>query len=157
MTTTQLPGTVSLPMTKAVATAPTTTKAVEKASQKRFIDILKTDHNFDIIKEIVDHIKLIKRSKKLKAKEKHTMISNYHLTLLTFCVPKQKIVEDRQDDSGKGVVFNINLGGEPEPQPKTKRVKGKASKPKTGINITIPTRQAADGTYSIDESNNPDS
>ena len=150
MTTTRQADMANPRTTKAVVKAPG--KDLAKDMQKRFIDILLTDHSYDIVKEIVDHIRLLKRTKKMKAKDKNAMIKDYNLTLLAFCVPKQKIVEDRPDDSGKGVVFNINLGG-PEPeQTKSKTVKSKASKPKTGINITIPTRQADDGTYSIDES-----
>ena len=40
-------------------------KAADKA-QTQFINVLKTDHNFDLIKKIVDHMQMIERAKKIK-------------------------------------------------------------------------------------------
>lgn len=116
----------------------------------RFIDILKTDHGFDIVKEIIDEIKFVKRAKKIKPQEKRRLLNSYYLTLLSYCVPKQKIIEDNSGNTGgKGVVFNIKIGGD---QPADPRNAGKGTvkkDKKKGVSITIPTNQKADGSYEI--------
>jgi hypothetical protein len=127
--------------------------AIAKQKSERFINILKDDHNFDIVSKVLEHIGLIERAKKIRPLEKHRLLQNYYLTLLSYCLPRIKIQEQSGDDTGKGVVFNINIGGEAEQtttsKPLKKAGKGKASK--TGVNITVPTRQHADGSYSIDK------
>ena len=126
--------------------------ALAKVKSEQFINILKTDHKYDIVSEIVQHMQEIKRAKKIKPLEKHRMLMNYNLTLLSYCLPKIKIVEDDRNDTGGGVIFNIKIGGDGEQKAKIK----KAGQGKTGINITIPTKKNADGTYTVDKSDPTD-
>jgi len=124
--------------------APTGSKSLAglKGKQKRFITILQDDFNFDIIERIVKHIGVIERGKKLKPIDKHRMLQNYYLTLLTFCIPKMKLQEDRGDKLGDKVNFSINIGGTP--------VDNDKAPPKGGVNISIPTVKDADGSYAVD-------
>lgn len=115
--------------------------SVAKAKQTTFINILKTDHKFDIIKELVDHMGSIKRAKKIKPQEKHRLLQNYYLALLSYCLPKMKVVEDNTDKNKKPMNFTINIG---ETSP---------TKKKGGASITIPTNKNKDGTYTV--SNDP--
>jgi hypothetical protein len=125
--------------------ATTTPGQIAKVTQVRFIDILKNDHGFDIVKEIIDEIGMLKRSKKIKPQEKRRLLNSYYLTLLSYCVPKQKIIEDNSTPiGGKGVVFKINIGV-PEQPSGAQIVKDK----RKGVSITIPTQQNADGSYEI--------
>ena len=119
-----------------------------KAISTSFIDVLKTDHNFDIVKEIVDHMKMIKRAKKIKPQEKHRLLQNYYITLLSYCLPKIKIVEDNKDTGGKGVTFNINIGGTDPTAPTPVGV----SKGRKGVSVNIPTIKNKDGSYSVAKS-----
>jgi hypothetical protein len=118
--------------------------ALAKQKSERFIHILKDDHNFDIVKKIVDHMGQIERAKKIKPLEKHRLLQNYYLTLLSYCLPKIKIQENVGDDTGKGVVFNIKIGGEAQPGKTKLKSAGK------GVHVSVPTKQNADGSYSID-------
>lgn len=126
---------------------PATTKATSKALAEigkgdvRFIQILKSDFHFDLIKEMVEHMGVVKRSKKLKPIEKHRMLQTYYTTLLSFCVPKLKVQEGSKD-TGDKVNFTINIGGEETTM--------KSAKPKGGVNINIPTRKDSSGTYTVD-------
>lgn len=119
-----------------------------KTSQKKFIDILEKDHGFNIVSEIVEEIRMIKRNKRIKGLDKRRLLKDYYLTLLTFCVPKQKVVEDSPRDKKKGLIFNINVGGpstaSSSPQP------AGAGKVSTKMNIDIPTVQTKDGMYYVD-------
>jgi hypothetical protein len=117
---------------------------IAKVTQVRFIDVLKNDHGFDIVKEIIDEIGMLKRSKKIKPQEKRRLLNSYYLTLLSYCVPKQKIIEDNSAPTGKGVVFKINIGVPDQPSG-AQIVKDK----RKGVSITIPTQQNADGSYEI--------
>jgi len=130
--------------------------AVAKATktQTKFIDILKTDHKFDIIKKVLDHIGMIDRAKKISPLDKHKLLQTYYLTLLTYCLPKMKLVEDNTDKNSKPMNFQINIGT-PAPTP----APGKPGRPKKsqgGVSITIPTRKASDGSYSIDNNYDED-
>lgn len=116
-------------------------KAADKA-QTQFINVLKTDHNFDLIKKIVDHMQMIERAKKIKPQEKHRLLQNYYLTLLSYCLPKMKVVEDNSDKNKTPMKFTINIGGTVE--------KPKAPKKAGGVSITIPTNKQSNGTYSVD-------
>jgi hypothetical protein len=130
-----------MPKTKAVAT---TSKALADIGKGdvRFIQILKDDFHFDLIKEMVDHLGVVKRSKKLKPDVKHRMLQSYYMKLLEFCVPKLKVQEGAKD-TGDKIQFNINIGGD---EPKMKN-----AKPKGGVNITIPAAQDKDGAITIDK------
>lgn len=135
-----------MPTTKLPATKPATPGAVAKKEQTQFINILKTDHKFDLITEIVDHMKMIKRAKKIKPQEKHRLLQNYYLTLLSYCLPKMKVIEDDSNKNKTPIAFQINIGGTPT---KSKRAKKKAT---GGVNITIPTVKNDNGTYSVNQS-----
>ena len=113
-------------------------------TQTKFIDILKTDHKFDLIKKIVDHMGQIERAKKIKPQEKHRLLQNYYLTLLSYALPKMKVVEDNTDRS-KPINFQINIGGPDEKKTKAKKKQG-------GVSITIPTVKNTDGTYAVKQS-----
>jgi hypothetical protein len=141
---------MSKPLSNPPAKASTTAiKAYDK--NVRFIDVLKNDHGFDIVKEIIDEIQFVKRAKRIKPQEKRRLLNSYYLTLLSYCVPKQKIVEDNSGSSGgKGVVFKIQIGGPVEPDMR-QAGKGTVKKSKTkGVSISIPTQLNADGSYEID-------
>jgi hypothetical protein len=114
----------------------------KKDEQTKLITILKNDFKYDIVKEIIDHIKMIKRAKKIKPLEKHRLLYNYNVTLLSYCMPKMKIVEDNTDN-GKPMNFTINIGGDADTQPAPKKA-GKG-----GVSITIPTKKTKDGSYSV--------
>jgi hypothetical protein len=137
-------------MTTQQAGIPATTKTKSPATvaddkARKLIVILKEDHNFDIISKILDHIGLIERAKKIKPIEKHRLLQNYYLTMLTYCVPKMKIVEDDTNKNGTPINFQINIGGTPTKDPKAKKpVKG-------GVSITIPTKKGKDGSYSVSQ------
>ena len=115
---------------------------VAKGRQEKLIVILKDDFNFDIVERIVKHIGIIERSKKIKPTEKHRMLQNYYLTMLTYCMPKMKLIEDNTAKLGDKIAFNINIQNNDTSTP-TKKGSG-------GVNITIPTVKKADGTYDID-------
>lgn len=136
--------------TKAVTPAQAGKAAVAKASktQVRFIDILKTDHKFDLMKKIVQHMGQIERAKKIKPQEKHRLLQNYYLTLLSYAFPKMKVVEDNSEAGKKPMNFQINIGTPAPDKP------AKPGRPKTkgkGVSITIPTVKHKDGSYSIDK------
>ena len=130
-----------------IPTSTYTAGALAKKQSEQFIEILKTDHKYDIVAEVVKHMKEIKRAKKIKPVEKHRMLMNYNLTLLSYCLPKIKVIEDTRDNDGAGVVFNIKIGGDGEQKQKIKR----AGQGKTDINITIPTVKNKDGTYTVSD------
>jgi len=137
-----------MPSTTLPAKTPTP-GAVAKKEQTQFINILKKDHKFDVIKEIIDHIQMIKRAKKVKPQEKHRLLQNYYLTLLSYSVPKMKVVEDNTDRNAKPINFQINIGGTPTKSKKAKKpVKG-------GVSITIPTKKNTDGSYTVDQDSDP--
>lgn len=119
-----------------------------KGKQKRFITILQDDFNFDIIERIVKHIKVIERSKKIRPPEKHRMLQNYYMTLLTYCVPKMKLIEDNTSKLGDKIAFNINIQNNDTSQ--SQPVK---SGPGGGVNITIPTVKGKNGAYDVDVKN----
>jgi hypothetical protein len=131
---------------------PATTKSSlpakqSKDKQKKLINILKDDHHYDIVKEIIDHIQMLKRAKKIKPIEKHRMLMNYNITLLSYCMPKMKIVEDDTKDNSKPFNFQINIGGDPNQKRPVGRPKG--STKKNNVSITIPTKKNDDGSYSV--------
>jgi hypothetical protein len=131
------------------ATSPTAQPPAKIAKKKseQFINILKTDHHYDIVSEIVKHMGEIRRAKKIKPTEKHRLLQNYHLTLLSYCLPRIKIQETIGDDTGKGVTFNINIGGE---DPLKTAGAGTINKSKTrGVRVSIPTQKNKDGSYSV--------
>ena len=114
--------------------------AVAKQTQTKFIDILKTDHNFDVIAKIVDHIGMLERSKKVKVTDKHRMLQTYYLTLLSFAVPKMKVTEESGENKTP-INFQININGTDDTSPKPAG--------KGGVSITIPTNKNKDGSYSV--------
>jgi hypothetical protein len=139
------PTTAVVPSKPAPAPAP-------KQVQTQFINILKSDHNYDIVAEIIKHMAEIKRAKKIKPLEKHRLLKDYHITLLSYCLPRIKIQENVGDDTGK-VVFNINIGGDDNTGGTLKKAGSKGTKRKkaTGANITVSTTKGADGSYSVDD------
>jgi hypothetical protein len=123
---------------------------IAKKNSEKFITILKTDHGYDIVAEIVKHMQEIKRAKKIKPQEKHRLLQNYNLTLLSYCLPRIKIQENTGDDNGKGVTFNINIGGEEQDSTMKSAGAGTIKKSKQkGVNISIPTKKNKDGSYSV--------
>lgn len=135
---------------KALTPAATRKLAKNKADKKqtKLITILKDDHNYDIISEIVTHMKEIKRAKKIKPLEKHRMLMNYNLTLLSYCMPKLKVLEDDRSKTGDKIQFNINVGGNTEVTPNQK---GGIPAPSGGVNISIPAVKQIDGSYGIEK------
>lgn len=119
---------------------------IEKQKSEQFIEILKKDHSYDIVAKIIERMQMIERAKKLKPPEKYRLLQAYDLALLSYCLPKIKVVEDNRDDTGGGVIFNIKIGGEDDQKKKVR----KAGQGKTSINIAIPTKQNKDGTYTVD-------
>jgi hypothetical protein len=126
-----------------------------KGKQKRFITILQDDFNFDIIEKIVQHIGVLERGKKIKPLEKHRMLQNYYLTLLTFCVPKMKIIEDDRDKVGDRIQFNINIGDAGGTNPSgTSANNKKGTSPRasgSNVSISIPTVKQPDGSFAVDK------
>jgi hypothetical protein len=132
-----------------VPAKPLTPAKIHNKKSEQFIQILKTDHNYDIVAEIIDHINMLKRAKKIKPIEKHRMIMNYNITLLSYCLPKMKVTEDNTGNTGgKGVIFNISIGGEDGPKDAGN---GRVTKGKKGVRVSIPTKKQKDGTYSVTE------
>ena len=130
-------------MTKPLAASLPAKVAQQKSTQ--LIDILKTDHRLDILKDIVEHIGLIKRAKKIRPLEKHRLLQNYYTTLLSYCVPKMKVVEDNTNKNSTPMNFQINIGVSPDKgTPSTKK-----NKSQSGMKITIPTQKNKDGSYSV--------
>jgi len=138
-----------MPNKKPVTTAvvPSNPAPPPKVVQTQFINILKTDHNYDIVAEILKHMSEIKRAKKIKPLEKHRLLKDYHITLLSYCLPRIKIQESTGDDGGK-VVFNINIGDNTGGTLKKAGGKGKRKK-NTGVNITVDTTKNDDGTFTV--------
>jgi len=125
-------------------TLPATRKAAAvtaKDKQTTFINVLKTDHNFDLVSKIVGHMGQIERAKKIKPQEKHRLLQHYYLALLSYALPKMKVVEDNTDKNKKPMNFTINIGGTEE--------KPKATKKAGGVSVTIPTNKNKDGSYSV--------
>jgi len=140
-----------MPNKKPVTTAvvPSNPAPPPKVVQTQFINILKTDHNYDIVAEILKHMAEIKRAKKIKPLEKHRLLKDYHITLLSYCLPRIKIQESTGDDGGK-VVFNINIGGDDNTGGTLKKAGGKGKRKKnTGVNITVDTKKNDDGTFTV--------
>jgi hypothetical protein len=104
----------------------------------RFLQVLKDDFNYDIIHEIIEMIGIIKRGKKLKPLDKYRLIQTYHLAILSYCIPKMKVLEGEKGIGDK-VNFTINVGGEAPPNPRIK--------PVGGVNITIPAVKNDQGTF----------
>jgi hypothetical protein len=132
-----------LPIKRKVSSPPA---VAAENKQTHFINILKTDHNFDLIKKIVDHMLMIERAKRIKPQEKHRLLQNYYLTLLSYAMPKLKVVQDDTNQNRVPMKFTINIGDTGN--------SNKASKKAKGLSITIPTKKSKDGTYSV--SNDPD-
>jgi hypothetical protein len=120
---------------------------VKKTEQRKLITILKDDFSYDIVKEIVKHMGELKRAKKIKPLEKHRMLMNYNLTLLSYCMPKMKVLEDDRSKTGDKIQFNINVGGN---EVGNAGQKGSNPTPTGGVNITIPTVKKADGSLGVD-------
>jgi hypothetical protein len=134
----------------ATANVPSTTTGhavAAKDKQTKLINILKDDHHYDIVKEIIDHIKMLQRAKKIKPIEKHRMLMNYNLTLLSYCMPKMRVVEDNTDRDSKPMNFQINIGV-PDQKPAVP-TSTKKNKNAGGVSITIPTKKNKDGSYSV--------
>jgi hypothetical protein len=133
------------------ATTSPTPAAIAKQTTKKLITILKDDFNYDVVADIIDSMACIKRAKKIKPLEKWRLIKDYQLTLLSYCLPKMKIVEDNSADmGGKGVVFHIQIGGPNEPADPKKAGAGTVKKDKRkGVSISIPTQKNDDGTYTV--------
>ena len=120
---------------------PTTTgKSLAKLGKGdvRLIQVLKDDFDYDVIQEIITMIGIIKRGKKLKPLEKYRLIQSYQLALLSYCVPKMKVVEGERGVGDK-VNFTINVGGDT-----TEPVVKKSG---AGVNITIPTVRNKSGQF----------
>ena len=136
----------------AVTVRKPTPGAIAKQTSKKLITILKDDFNYDVVKDIIDTMAMIKRAKRIKPLEKYRLIKDYQLTLLSYCLPKMKIVEDTSADAGgKGVVFNIKIGGSDEPADPRGVGQGKVRKGAKGVSISIPTKKSKDGTYTISD------
>lgn len=140
------------PSTTALVPSTPAPPPAQKKKQTQFINILKTDHNYDIVAEIIKHMDEIKRAKKIKPLEKHRLLKDYHITLLSYCLPRIKIQENVGDDNGK-VVFNINIGGDDNTGGTLKKAGGKGAKRKksTGASITVNATKGKDGSYSVDD------
>jgi hypothetical protein len=125
--------------------------AIAKQVTKKLITILKDDFNYDVVADIIDSMASIKRAKKIKPLEKWRLIKDYQLTLLSYCLPKMKIVEDNSaDQNGKGVVFHIQIGGNNEPADPRNAGSGTVRKDKKkGVSISIPTQKNEDGTFTV--------
>jgi hypothetical protein len=137
------------PPTTAVVPSNPAPPPAPKVVQTQFINILKTDHNYDIVAEIIKHMAEIKRAKKIKPLEKHRLLKDYHITLLSYCLPRIKIQETIGDDTGK-VIFNINIGGDDNTGGTLKKAGGKGKRKKnTGANITVNTTKGKDGTFTV--------
>ena len=146
--TTKPAGTVTQPTSN--LPVPANPTAIAKQTSKKLITILKDDFNYDVVKDIIDTMAMIKRAKKIKPTEKYRLIKDYQLTLLSYCLPKMKIVEDTRDTGGKGVVFHINIAGTNDPADPRKAGSGTVRKDKKkGVSISIPTQQNDDGSYSV--------
>jgi len=127
-----------------------TPTAVAKKTAQKLITILKDDFNYDVVKDIIDTMAMIKRAKRIKPLEKYRLIKDYQLTLLSYCLPKMKIVEDVRDTGGKGVIFNIQIGGTDVPADTRKAGSGTVKKDKRkGVSVSIPTQKNSDGTYTV--------
>jgi hypothetical protein len=133
------------------ATTPASAGAIAKQTSKKLITILKEDFNYDIVADIIDTMAMIKRAKKIKPQEKWRLIKDYQLTLLSYCMPKMKIVEDNTANTGgKGVVFHIQIGGTDGPADPRDAGHGTVKKDKKkGVSISIPTQKNSDGTYTV--------
>jgi hypothetical protein len=134
-----------------VPTTPATPVAIAKQVQRQLITILEQDHNYDVVAEIVKHIRELKRAKKIKPLDKHRMVLSYNTILLSYCMPKMRVTEDNSaNPQGKGVIFKINIGATNEPPDPRKAGAGKVLKDKKGVSVSIPTQLNKDGSYSID-------
>lgn len=134
----------NLPTVKTPAQTPAR-KAKEYST--RLINILKDDFQYDVIKDIITTMDYIRRAKKIKPLDKYRLLKDYQLSLLSYCMPKMKVIEDNSADAGgKGVIFNIQIGA---PEDNLKKAKGSVSKSKKGVSVSIPTKQQDDGTFVI--------
>ena len=140
------------PTTAVTVSNPTPPPATtSKNKQTQFITILKDDHNFDIVSEILKHMAEIKRAKKIKPLEKHRLLKDYHITLLSYCLPRIKIQENVGDDTGS-VVFNIKIGGDDNTGGTLKKAGSKGARKKpTGANVTINAQKGKDGTFTVSD------
>ena len=138
-----------VPTVPTVPTTANTTTSITKAAvskQTKFIDILTSQHNFDLVSSIISHIGEIKRAKKIKPIEKHRMLQTYYMALMQFAYPKMKVVEDNSAGSQKPINFTISIAA---PAPEHPAAKPR-SKPKGyRTSITVPTYKNTNGTYTI--------
>jgi hypothetical protein len=139
------------------ATTPTA-GAIAKKTAVNLITLLQTDFNYDLVKDIIDTMAMIKRAKKIKPLEKWRLIKDYQLTLLSYTFPKMKIVEDNSANTGgKGVVFHIQIGGTDQPADPRDAGHGTVRKDKKkGVSISIPTQKNNDGTYTVESTDYKD-
>ena len=92
---------------------PPARKNPKEIRARRLLTILTEDHNFDVIKEMVKTYQEIQTLK--NDMDRIRLSITIQKELLKYCFPAI-----RPDESGgekPGVVFNINLGGEPETPP----------------------------------------
>jgi len=92
---------------------PPARKNPKEIRARRLLTILTEDHNFDVIKEMVKTYQEIQTLQ--NDMDRIRLSLTVQKELLKYCFPAI-----RPDESGgekPGVVFNINLGGEPEAPP----------------------------------------
>lgn len=111
-----------------------------KDEKKRLITILKEDHNFDVIKEMVDLYHKVVRSRMIKA-AKYKLQFQLLSKIMEYALPKLR-VEEHKNETGDQITFNILVG---QNDPSTKALPG--NKPKQ---IDIPTKVDPDGNFVID-------
>jgi hypothetical protein len=130
-----------------------TPAAIAKQTAKKLITILQDDFNYDIISDIIDTMAMIKRAKKIKPLEKHRMLMNYNIILLSYCLPKIKVTEtdDGSNSGGKGVIFNIQIGGSGDKDSLKGAGHGVVTKSRAGVSVTIPTKKNSDGSYTVSD------
>jgi len=100
---------------------------------------LKEDHNFDVIKEMVELYHKVVRSRMVKA-SKYKMQFQMLAKIMEYALPKLR-VEESKNETGDQITFNIMVGSN---DPATQALPGNAPK-----QIDIPTKVGKDGSYII--------
>jgi hypothetical protein len=79
---------------------------------------------------------------------------NYNIVLLSYCLPKIKVTEtdDGSNAGGKGVIFNIQIGGSGGDKDSLKGAgHGVVTKSRAGVSVTIPTKKNKDGSFTVSD------
>ena len=111
--------------------------------------VLLDDFSFDLVAEWIDLLSKVKKTKRLKARERLPLIRGILSDMAAYIMPKQKVIE-QSGDGGGNVTFNIEIvPADPQPLKSAGSGKAKPIKKRTPKKVSIPAIVDADGGVSV--------